>query len=682
VNAWQVQNRRLDRLFRASAHNLALDLGRTSDMIDGWHGTPDSNVYSIARHGFDPSRRAGQAYGAGEYFAKDPNVSISYACGGSFMFLCKLLLGAEGEDHTWVDDMKYYVVKQRGGLYQALPVYLVQFAANWGELTQWLQSVQPPPRAEEAGTLQQRQRGGQSACEARRDAGMAAETTRHLWLGWLAPELASASDDIISDDVCAFLEDLAVVDVVPERNGARVGAYVKLATPLSRDHFSDVAQRRYRGRFRISVDDAQPANPRCTGKTCPRLTGPSGYCRGWNIMGHQAWQWGCPFDHPLDLRPTHNTKYCLEPVLPKTAKFDEIQTAFQGSGPFHNGRPRIVEVHRVMNQALERMYDQRRNFLNQKHGFTLEKELWHGTNCNAIPELLTHGLQPPADTQPGRDCPRSGGKGLCTSLCSTACKHCQEPHAWDRCHMYGLGVYLADMAQKSHRYVREPVRREVQMPSAAYPSSGIGAWIRGMSGELWGQVEGGEFSNVWQLASGRIAKKENEGIRWNWGLPDGAGGPIEGVGGTIEGLDGREWGRVIADEPGIWRLESGRIAKKETVGWKWRWGQPVAGGGGGTQMAEVYSMLFCRVCLGNPYLIETNLMAPSSMHDVCWCQDPTEQLETAAEDWSLARGHDTYYVRGLSGMQRAGLGVYNSEYIVFQPFQVLPLYKVDYVLEP
>merc|ERR1711933_601634 len=86
----------------------------------------------------------------------------------------------------------------------------------------------------------------------------------------------------------------------------------------------------------------------------------------------------------------------------------------------------------------------------------METELWHGANCNAFSDLLTHGLQPPSDTCAAATCPVSGGKKLCTTLCGRDCEHCCEPHEWEKCHMYGLGVYLADLAQKSHRYVREP----------------------------------------------------------------------------------------------------------------------------------------------------------------------------------------------------------------------------------
>jgi hypothetical protein len=99
-----------------------------------------------------------------------------------------------------------------------------------------------------------------------------------------------------------------------------------------------------------------------------------------------------------------------------------------------------------------------------------------------------------------------------------------------------------------------------------------------------------------------------------------------------------------------------------------------------TLAGSTYSMLRCRVCLGSPYLIEGNLLSAASMHDLCWTQDPSEFLETLAEDWSVAKGHDSYYVRGQAGSQKHGLGVHNNEYTVFQPYQVLPLYRVDYTI--
>ncbi|CAK9095801.1 unnamed protein product [Durusdinium trenchii] len=44
-----------------------------------------------------------------------------------------------------------------------------------------------------------------------------------------------------------------------------------------------------------------------------------------------------------------------------------------------------------------------------------------------------------------------------------------------------------------------------------------------------------------------------------------------GVGSVIYGVDGTKWGTVVAAEGGVWKLDSGRIAKKHTEGDKWTW---------------------------------------------------------------------------------------------------------------
>merc|ERR1712050_9351 len=75
---------------------------------------------------------------------------------------------------------------------------------------------------------------------------------------------------------------------------------------------------------------------------------------------------------------------------------------------------------------------------------------------NILDTVYTNGLYPPSDMEASEECPVSGGKGLRTSLCANTCKYCTKKHEWDRCHMYGLGIYLADRAQKSHRYVSAP----------------------------------------------------------------------------------------------------------------------------------------------------------------------------------------------------------------------------------
>jgi hypothetical protein len=630
VNAWQVRNPRTEFFFRASECDFAEALGHSSDVIDGWHGTHEENVLSIAVHGFDPSRRCGQAYGAGEYFAKDPNVSVGYARGGAFMFLCKLLLGKADQDHTWVDSCQYYVLKQRDCRVQALPLFVVQFQSSEGQLCIQLNAIKSCD-SDVAGALAARQRGGLQPCEARRDAGMSADLTRHLWVGWLDPRLCCQDDDAITEDVEAFLVGHCVAEVIPERNGARIGAFVLLAKGISRTEFESLRRRLYHGEFRISVDDQQPGNPKCKGKLCPRLTGPSHYCRGWNLKGHHAWQWGCPFDHPGDQRPTHGAEYTLERVSNSTAKYDEIETELLSSAPFTSadgtcGNPRIVAVHRIINKPLQRLYEERRGFLHDKHGFAVEKELWHGTNCKALPELMTHGLQPPADTKPSDECPHSGKKDLCTTLCGTDCRHCREAHAWDRCHMYGLGVYLADLAQKSHRYVREP---------------GFACCTAGRRDHSWQTVLAGrwrDFDDATQdvletahKAGKRVHSFVARGFRYEFNFERMV---------QINVNTGRE-------RPAR-RIEISASETDEDSGSLDLCG---AFGGCSGSSPRVYSMLRCRVCLGNPFLIEGNLMRSDAMHNMVWCQDPTDALDSSAESWNIAKGHDAFYVRGLAGAQ-------------------------------
>lgn len=65
-----------------------------------FHGTAETNIQSICTNGFDPSRRRGQAYGPGEYFAVSPDTPLGYCGGGKKLLLNELLLGQHGTHHT------------------------------------------------------------------------------------------------------------------------------------------------------------------------------------------------------------------------------------------------------------------------------------------------------------------------------------------------------------------------------------------------------------------------------------------------------------------------------------------------------------------------------------------------------------------------------------------------------
>lgn len=70
-----------------------------------FHGTAAANIPNICKDGYDSSKRSGQAYGPGEYFATTPNIPLSYCYGGKLMLLNELLLGQEGVDHTKSGDI-------------------------------------------------------------------------------------------------------------------------------------------------------------------------------------------------------------------------------------------------------------------------------------------------------------------------------------------------------------------------------------------------------------------------------------------------------------------------------------------------------------------------------------------------------------------------------------------------
>merc|ERR1712046_413493 len=97
-------------------------------------------------------------------------------------------------------------------------------------------------------------------------------------------------------------------------------------------------------------------------------------------------------------------------------------------------------------------------------------------------------------------------------------------------------------------------------------------------------------------------------------------------------MNGGVWGRVVGDLGNCWQLHTGRIAKKDTEGYRWNW-------------------------------------APTA---------PT--TEVASENLEVAEKSDLLFVKGLGSSVRPGFSVVNSEYIAFHPHQCLPKYEIEYEL--
>jgi len=347
--------------------------------------------------------------------------------------------------------MGYYVIKEPE---QVLPTYIIRFSSSHsrrygydgGVTSASLEKTLPRngygkwsnKREEEVKPVPQ-----QRPCCMTRDFATV------LWMGFLHLHF---SDEQLEKDIRAFFKTHAR----PYCTGLKVQivsahfkkAHIILERPVPREvvHKLNSAMFVENGTSRtICVDDGHGS----PGQRCPKFI--AGYCRGQNLR----------FTHPCwckhEMRPTEMARFSMSRIELDSAKGVELCEKFMASAPFHNGHPRIIGIKAIHNDVLAKCHDAYREYLtNKHHEEPAVQELYHGTNNNILDTLYQHGLQPPSDTQASDRCPKSGGKGLCTSLCNNDCKYCTEKHEWNKCHMYGLGIYLADMAQKSHRYVSQP----------------------------------------------------------------------------------------------------------------------------------------------------------------------------------------------------------------------------------
>lgn len=531
------------------------------------------------------------------------------------MLVCRLTLGIQSStmqnldgDHIWASSQGYYVIKEPT---QVLPQFIVKFSSGRGCTSP---PVNPGLEKALADGYSTKAKEEFKPVMHQRPCLMSRDYASVLWMGFFH---GNFSDKTLAKDVQSFFERYApghidgmVIQIV---KGHYKKAHVVLQRHIPRELVHSLNRKQFveGGKARVvgvCIDDAH-GSPE---QRCPKFI--AGYCRGQNLRFTQP----CWCKH--EARPTARASYHLSSIELESAKGSEIVSKFEASGPFHNGAPRILGVKAIKNDVLSRCHEEYRRYLITKHEEEpAVQELYHGTNNNILDTLYTHGLQPPSDMQPAADCPVSGGKGLCTSLCDNTCRFCTKKHEWNKCHMYGLGIYLADMAQKSHRYTSQPkIGQHGRHVYRMILCSVLGKGFQ-VEGHLKGDRAMHDVANVRALT---------EDLLGNMVEPCRACNSGAGLGAHIVGADGEVWGRVVAEERCCWKLHTGRMARKETEGCKWNW----------SEEAEVAA----------------------------------DALETSAEK------SDLLYVKGLGGNSRPGFSVINSEYIAFHPHQCLPLYEIEY----
>lgn len=129
----EVVNEQLLNTFEAYVKN------NDSKIIENFHGTLHSNLYSIMNDGFKSELNITSAYGIGTYTAKNARYSFSYmkdtdSIGISYMFLCQIAIIKQGLYNTdadttvnSVENPTIFVTKNDVAIY---PKYLISFYKN------------------------------------------------------------------------------------------------------------------------------------------------------------------------------------------------------------------------------------------------------------------------------------------------------------------------------------------------------------------------------------------------------------------------------------------------------------------------------------------------------------------------------------------------------------------------
>jgi len=479
--------------------------------------------------------------------------------------------------------------------------------------------------------------GAQRPTVARRDAAMYNESTRWLWVGWLMPTL---SEEELEKEVREFLRGIPVREVAAERNAMRLGASVLLERPITRQTFMQLQQRSYRG-CAISVDDASPNCPVRGKRNCPRLCGPSKYCRGWNLHGTGEWHHKCPFAHPAELFPTYGARRELrmERIGRGTAEWDKIEGELVGCGRFKQcgdggkgGKPKLLEIVQVVNRRLATQYAARKAYLESTHEQVAEAELWYGAHSDSLEEVITHGLQPPADVLPSQACGRSRCAGTC--MCDNRCAHCTKPRVYDGSHKYGLGVYLADQPSKAHQKVRGATVEKL-----------------GPQGDhLWEYQEWDQ----WLPFGGADARIMEEGYQKKKGVLENVSMSFSYAMGFRYRYDFRTMQQTNLQTRKVRQIRR-RTLEQRTH-------------------RRVYTMVRCQTNLGSPLMIDGKLLREDAMHKLVMPKDPTEFLDENSQEWDWAKGNNAYYIPGDGSAE-------DSEYVVYHPWQIWPRYLVKYEVE-
>jgi len=122
-----------------------------------------------------------------------------------------------------------------------------------------------------------------------------------------------------------------------------------------------------------------------------------------------------------------------------------------------------IKIYQIVAQHLLQEYSKTHIKIYQKRKITLEMSLFHGTSEANLRDIFKYGFIPPSDFAPDPHCEKSGhlaSVASACSLCDVRCQFCTKKHVWNRCHMFGLGVYFANQSSKCNQYISDMNRNK------------------------------------------------------------------------------------------------------------------------------------------------------------------------------------------------------------------------------
>eukprot|EP01080_Neovahlkampfia_damariscottae_P008506 gene8506-330_t len=135
------------------------------------------------------------------------------------------------------------------------------------------------------------------------------------------------------------------------------------------------------------------------------------------------------------------------------AMYYQIEQQFKKDFP----NSTIKNIYEIKNEKAESRYNEIEKSFFAKNKLNVRK-LYHGTSEKFLQGIYDSGFILPSDFVHNSNCKRNSNAPA-YSLCDNTCPDCaginKKKHVWNQCHMYGLGLYFADIPQKSDLYVSD-----------------------------------------------------------------------------------------------------------------------------------------------------------------------------------------------------------------------------------